>query len=62
MVLMVKAAKIVPANDNLVFSPKDIVMLLSQIEELKHCNIDITSEPDGPSELIVGDYRYHLAD
>ena len=61
MKILAKAVETIP-TDNIIFSPKDIIMLLSEIEELKHCHIDVLSEPNGPMELIVGDYRYHLAD
>lgn len=46
-------------NNRIMFNPDDIVNLLSEIEQLKDCEITVTENTDGLN-LTVGDYVYEL--
>lgn len=47
-------------NNTIMFTPDDIVALLSKIEQLKDCNISVTETKDGLN-LTVGDYVYEFS-
>lgn len=47
------------ANNKIMFSPADIVALLSDIEQLKGCEITVNENADG-LQLTIGDYMYEL--
>ena len=47
------------ANNKIMFSPADIVALLSDIEQLKDCEITVNENADG-LQLTMGDYMYEL--
>ncbi len=47
-------------NNKIMFTPDDIVSLLSEIEQLKDCKITVTENTDG-LKLTVGDYVYELS-
>ena len=48
------------ANNKIMFSPADIVALLSDIEQLKDYEITVNENADG-LQLTVGDYIYELS-
>ena len=45
-----------------VFTPTDLVSILSEIEELKKCNIGLKPGDDGILILIVGNSEYEITD
>ena len=45
-----------------VFSPSDVVSLISQIEELQKCQIGLKPGEDNVLMLIVGDNEYQMTD
>lgn len=47
------------ANNKIMFSSTDIVALLSDIEQLKGCEITVNENADG-LQLTIGDYMYEL--
>lgn len=48
------------SNNKILFTPEDIVSLLSEIEQLKDCKITVIENTDG-LKLTVGDYVYKLS-
>jgi len=49
-------------QDKQIFSPSDLVSVLSQIEELQKCSIGLKPDQDGALILIVGNNEYELTD
>ena len=47
-------------NNKIMFTPDDIVALLSKIDQLKNCKISFTETKDS-LKLTVGDYVYELS-
>ena len=47
------------ANNKIMFSPTDIVALLSDLEHSKGCEITVHENADG-LQLTIGDYMYEL--
>lgn len=47
-------------NNKIMFTPENIVDLLSEIDQLKDCKITVTETKDG-LKLTVGDYVYELS-
>lgn len=45
-------------NTDIQFTPEEVCELLSQIEELRNCEIDTMSYSDGSVEFIIGETAY----
>lgn len=45
-------------NTDIQFTPDEICELLSQIEELRNCEVDTMSYSDGSVEFIIGETAY----
>lgn len=45
-------------NTDIQFTLDDVCVLLSQIEELRNCEIDTMSYSDGSVEFIIGESTY----
>ena len=49
-------------QDKAVFTPTDLVSILSEIEELKKCCVGLKPSDDGILLLIVGNNEYEISD
>jgi len=49
-------------QDKVVFTPSDLITILSQIEELEKSNIGFKPGDNGVLVLIVGDNEYEITD
>jgi len=49
-------------QDKTIFSPTDLINILSEIEELQKSNVGLKPGQDGTLILIVGDNEYELTD
>lgn len=47
-------------NSQVVFTPEDLVSLLSQIEELKNHRIKVITDSEG-LKFAIGDYEYQIS-
>lgn len=48
-------------NNEVMFTPDDIIELLSHIDELKNTNISLTETPDGILEFTIGNSAYQMS-
>ena len=59
---LIRAATVTSGTDTLMFSPTDIVDLLSKITELQGSNISLCDNVDDAVKIIINDTVYEFSD